>query len=156
PRPGRRTLVKASRRSAAGFRRHRLLQTRLERERPRCVDSKWNGSDARVPQHQRRRRQCNCRMDRVASAAIRRSEGTAVMDCPKTASRTLLLCAMVVLVPLAGCQQPQEAGSVRAEARPEFGGDFTLTNQNNQTFRLQDVRGRPVVLFFGYTSCPDM
>ena len=40
--------------------------------------------------------------------------------------------------------------------RPEFGGDFTLTNQDNQTFRLQDVRGRPVVLFFGYTSCPDM
>ena len=41
-------------------------------------------------------------------------------------------------------------------ARPGFGGDFTLTNQDNQPFRLQDVRGRAVLLFFGYTSCPDM
>jgi protein SCO1 len=77
------------------------------------------------------------------------------MDSLKAASRTSLLCAMVVVL-LAGCRQPQGAASVREEARPEFGGDFTLTNQNNQTFRLQDVRGRPVVLFFGYTSCPDM
>jgi len=39
---------------------------------------------------------------------------------------------------------------------PPFGGDFTLTNQDNARFRLADVRGRPVLLFFGYTSCPDM
>ena len=78
------------------------------------------------------------------------------MDSLKAASRTSLLCAMVVLVLLGGCQQPQGAASVRDGERPEFGGDFTLTNQDNQTFRLQDVRGRPVVLFFGYTSCPDM
>ena len=78
------------------------------------------------------------------------------MDHPKAASRTSLLCAMIVLVLLAGCQQHQGAASVREESRPEFGGDFTLTNQDNQTFRLQDERGRPVVLFFGYTSCPDM
>jgi len=38
----------------------------------------------------------------------------------------------------------------------QFGGDFSLTDQNNQTFHLHDVRGRPAVLFFGYTSCPDM
>src|SRR6478672_11647433 len=78
------------------------------------------------------------------------------MDSMTAASRTSLLCAMVVLVFLGGCQQPQGAARVREESRPEFGGDFTLTNQDNQTFRLQDVRGRPVVLFFGYTSCPDM
>jgi protein SCO1/2 len=72
------------------------------------------------------------------------------------ASRRSLLCATVVIVPLAGCRQPQRAASVQEEARPGFGGDFTLTNQDDQTFRLQDVRGRPVVLFFGYTSCPDM
>src|SRR6478672_9660103 len=39
---------------------------------------------------------------------------------------------------------------------PPFGGDFTLTNQDNARFRLADVRGRPALLFFGYTSCPDM
>jgi protein SCO1/2 len=39
---------------------------------------------------------------------------------------------------------------------PDFGGDFSLTTQDNQPFHLSDVRGRPVILFFGYTSCPDM
>jgi protein SCO1/2 len=71
------------------------------------------------------------------------------------ASRSLV-CAMAVIVSLAGCRQPQGVAGVSDEARPGFGGDFTLTNQDNQTFRLQDVRGRPVMLFFGYTSCPDM
>jgi protein SCO1/2 len=72
-------------------------------------------------------------------------------------SRTSLLCATAVIISLAGCQQADQAAApVREEARPGFGGDFTLTNQDNQPFRLQDVRGRPVLLFFGYTSCPDM
>jgi protein SCO1/2 len=33
--------------------------------------------------------------------------------------------------------------------------DFTLTDQNDQTFRLSDQRGEVVLLFFGYTHCPD-
>jgi len=73
-----------------------------------------------------------------------------------TASRNSLLCATFAIAALAGCQQPEQVVSVREDARPDFGGDFTLTNQDNQRFRLQDVRGRPVLLFFGYTSCPDM
>ncbi len=73
-----------------------------------------------------------------------------------TASRTSLLCATVAIAALAGCHQPEQPAHVRQEARPNFGGDFTLTNQDGQPFRLQDLRGRPVLLFFGYTSCPDM
>ncbi|GIV98215.1 MAG: electron transporter SenC [Herpetosiphonaceae bacterium] len=34
--------------------------------------------------------------------------------------------------------------------------DFTLTDQTGQSFRLSDQRGRVVLLFFGYTSCPDV
>ena len=37
-----------------------------------------------------------------------------------------------------------------------FGGDFSLTGHDGQPFRLQDLRGSAVLLFFGYTSCPDM
>jgi len=69
---------------------------------------------------------------------------------------TLLLSAAIMLASVAGCSQPGQAARVDDGARPGFGGDFTLTNQDNQRFRLQDVRGRPVLLFFGYTSCPDM
>lgn len=69
---------------------------------------------------------------------------------------TSLLCATVAIAALAGCQRAEPAAAVREDTRPAFGGDFTLTNQDNQRFRLEDVRGRPVLLFFGYTSCPDM
>ncbi len=33
-------------------------------------------------------------------------------------------------------------------------GDFTLTEDNGQIFHLRDHRGKVVLLFFGYTSCP--
>jgi protein SCO1/2 len=35
------------------------------------------------------------------------------------------------------------------------GGDFTLTDHNNQRFELSSLRGKAVVMMFGYTSCPD-
>ena len=34
--------------------------------------------------------------------------------------------------------------------------DFTLQTANNETFRLGDAKGKIVLLFFGYTSCPDV
>jgi protein SCO1/2 len=38
----------------------------------------------------------------------------------------------------------------------EIGGDFALTNQEGKTTGLRDFRGKVVVLFFGYTLCPDV
>ena len=35
------------------------------------------------------------------------------------------------------------------------GGDFTLTDHNAQPFELSSLRGKAVLIFFGYTSCPD-
>jgi len=34
--------------------------------------------------------------------------------------------------------------------------DFRLPTANNQTFHLSDQQGKVVLLFFGYTSCPDV
>lgn len=34
-------------------------------------------------------------------------------------------------------------------------GDFSLTEDNSRIFHLRDLRGEVVLLFFGYTSCPD-
>jgi protein SCO1 len=36
-----------------------------------------------------------------------------------------------------------------------IGGDFTLTDHNGQPFQLSSLRGEAVLIFFGYTSCPD-
>ncbi len=38
---------------------------------------------------------------------------------------------------------------------PFEAADFRLTNQDGQAVRLSDYRGKLVVLYFGYTHCPD-
>lgn len=35
------------------------------------------------------------------------------------------------------------------------GGDFTMTDHDGQPFALSSLRGKVVLIFFGYTSCPD-
>jgi len=37
-----------------------------------------------------------------------------------------------------------------------IGGDFELTSQLNQPYSTHDARGKVVMLFFGFTHCPDV
>jgi len=39
---------------------------------------------------------------------------------------------------------------------PDQAFDFTLTDQNGQAFTLAEQRGNVVLIFFGYTNCPDI
>ena len=39
---------------------------------------------------------------------------------------------------------------------PVPAADFELMDQNGQNFRLSDQNGKIVLLFFGYTNCPDV
>lgn len=39
---------------------------------------------------------------------------------------------------------------------PARAADFTLTDQNGQPFTLSQQKGKAVMLFFGYTHCPDV
>jgi len=38
----------------------------------------------------------------------------------------------------------------------DYGKDFQLTDHNGQPRSLKDFRGKVVVVFFGYTQCPDV
>jgi protein SCO1/2 len=58
---------------------------------------------------------------------------------------------LAMVVPLAACHRST------APSLPvlPIGGDFTLTDHNGQQFELASLRGRAVLIFFGYTFCPD-
>lgn len=43
-----------------------------------------------------------------------------------------------------------------AISTPKAAPDFTLTDQNGQPWTLSQQRGKVVLLFFGFTNCPDV
>ncbi len=61
---------------------------------------------------------------------------------------SLCFAALLLLV-LAGCHHAD------LPVIP-IGGNFTLTDFNNRRFELSSLRGKAVLIFFGYTSCPDV
>ncbi|MBK7449248.1 MAG: SCO family protein [Anaerolineales bacterium] len=52
-------------------------------------------------------------------------------------------------------KQPSFRGTLYEEPFP-VAVDFMLTKADGTQFRLSDQRGKVVLLFFGYTSCPDV
>ena len=81
-------------------------------------------------------------------------------------TRHLALGAVVVAALAAGlvfgAMTRQEAavdvgsGAVPQLERYEIGGEFELTNQRGERMRLSDLAGKAVMMFFGYTFCPDI
>ena len=48
-------------------------------------------------------------------------------------------------------------GGVSKVAQPAaIGGPFQLTDQNGKTVTDRDLKGKPTLIFFGYTHCPDV
>ncbi len=64
----------------------------------------------------------------------------------------LLFCIAILL---AGCSDPPHFVSTDISS-VDWGKDFSLTDHNGQARRLADFRGKAVVMFFGYTQCPDV
>ncbi len=65
----------------------------------------------------------------------------------------VLLAALIVL---AACVPPKPAFRGTDISGVEWGGDFTLTAHTGDRVRVSDYQGKAVVLFFGYTHCPDI
>ena len=62
----------------------------------------------------------------------------------------LVLCFAVVLL-ITG----REPASI-VTAPSAIGGPFRLTDQNGNTITDQDLKGRPSLVFFGFTHCPEV
>jgi protein SCO1/2 len=63
----------------------------------------------------------------------------------------LLSAALIGAVMLAGCGASKEAPAPAGPAT-----NFSLTDHNGQPFELTSLRGKTVMLFFGYSTCPDV
>jgi protein SCO1 len=66
--------------------------------------------------------------------------------------RKAIALGLIVLILSSGCGGPAFKGQSHGGAAP----DFTLTAQTGAPFRLSDQKGSVVLLFFGYTYCPDV
>ena len=51
---------------------------------------------------------------------------------------------------------PGRPALVRQEPTTAIGGPFTLTNHRGETITERSFLGRPVLVFFGFTHCPDV
>jgi protein SCO1/2 len=65
---------------------------------------------------------------------------------------TVLLSSLL----LVACGEPPPSFRGNVLDSPVLAPDFVLTDQHGESFRLSEQRGRVVVLFFGYASCPDV
>ncbi|HEX9179662.1 MAG TPA: SCO family protein [Burkholderiales bacterium] len=63
---------------------------------------------------------------------------------------------LAALALLAGCSEPPPQFKSTDVTGMNLSGDFRLTDHNGKARTLADFRGKVVVVFFGYTHCPDV
>ena len=68
----------------------------------------------------------------------------------------LRLCLLALLLVLGACQQGKPGFRATDITGAEFGRDFALADHTGKPRALADFRGRVVVMFFGFTHCPDV
>lgn len=68
-----------------------------------------------------------------------------------------LLPAVLLILMLAACQQAATEKFVNIDVTGlDYAQDFTLTDHHGKSRSLADFKGKVVVMFFGYTQCPDV
>jgi len=65
------------------------------------------------------------------------------------------LAALVLGYLLLSPAPQNHSGSGKSVAGSHFGGPFTLVGADGQPFSSGQLAGKPYVLYFGYTRCPD-
>jgi len=69
----------------------------------------------------------------------------------------ILLMVSTMVIALWGCNQKAETKTSSLDLSDvEFGKDFHLRDADGKTRTMQDYKGKVVMLFFGFTQCPDV
>ena len=70
----------------------------------------------------------------------------------------LVSLAVTSLISAQGIEGSEDAGTnlKKPEFYENFGGDFSLTGPEGKTVSLEDFRNKVVLIYFGYTFCPDV
>lgn len=56
-----------------------------------------------------------------------------------------------------GCnQQTAKSGQVTVTGTANIGGPFELVNQDGETVTFEDIKGKPQLIYFGFSYCPDV
>jgi protein SCO1/2 len=85
---------------------------------------------------------------------VNRTSGPLSIHIALVSSFRILALAAVCI--LAGCQAGQQGFQSTDITGADFGKAFTLTDHNGKQRSLEDFRGQVVVIFFGFTHCPDV
>lgn len=62
----------------------------------------------------------------------------------------------ILLAAVVGCSNGQGAFKTNDIGGVTWGGDFSLINHDGARVRASDFAGKVVLIFFGYTHCPDI
>ena len=73
-----------------------------------------------------------------------------------TKSFLRLIGAALLLICLAACSPKPEFKNIDITGSTAFGKDFSLVDSDGKVRTLADFKGKVVVMFFGYTQCPDI
>lgn len=78
-------------------------------------------------------------------------------------NRQMLIPYLLLVAALAGValwhqstRQPIAAGTVISRGTAAVGGDFTLTDHTGKPRSSTEFRGKYMLVYFGFTSCPDI
>ncbi|CAG4888216.1 SCO family protein [Paraburkholderia gardini] len=65
-------------------------------------------------------------------------------------------CALGGALLMAGCNKAPAFQNLDITGNTQFGADFSLPDTSGKMRTMADFKGKVVVLFFGYTHCPDV
>ena len=65
-------------------------------------------------------------------------------------------CITALLIALTACSPKPEFKNIDITGSTAFGKDFSLVDPDGKVRTLADFKGKAVVMFFGYTQCPDV